>query len=497
MAPGDQSVAGATVPAGPAPIPQTLIDMHCHVFNASDLPTPTFIRRVVTKSFSAEPDALAVLIGGVVDALVGSAPTAADELADIAAGRETSSAGVSHNNVLLASGNADLFEWVKLFGKSRRELIAKLTGFYAATNTRCELITPALVDFSTWLLHPENDGERLTDQVAVMGAIAKMSGRPRVHGFVGFDPVRAILYQHDYNPAGGTALPPIDPHTLVRDAVSKHGFLGVKLYPPMGFRALNNGKGDITFSQNVKTYVAVALAKPDNTISDKEVGDLIDAELKKLYRYCADEGVPILAHAFNSNQAEACTGWRASPQYWGEVIDEFSTADKPLRLCLGHFGSFSAHEKFKACSDFDAKAWEIIIGSILAKPGGKFVFADLSYLSEVLDQDDGAPARRAKMRDQFKSFIASYDQKVEHICYGSDWNMLGREPGHQRYHIALGDFLRKDVGLDAAKLANIYSGNAIRFLGLRPGDKGRERLEKFYQDNHIQQYFPKIDPLVG
>jgi predicted TIM-barrel fold metal-dependent hydrolase len=481
----------------PAPIPEMLIDMHCHVFNASDLPASTFIRRVVTKSFSAEPDALALLIGGVVSVLAGNAPTAAAELADISAGRETASAGMSHNNVLLASGNANLFEWAKLFGKSRRELIAKLSGFYAATNNRCELITPSLVDFSTWLLHPDTEERRLTDQVALMGAVSRLTGRPRVHGFVGFDPVRAILAAHGYNPAGGTALPVIDPHKLVREAVAKHGFLGVKLYPPMGFRAFNNGKGDITFSQNVKTYVAVALGKPDNQMTDKDLGERIDAELEKLYRYCADEGVPILAHAFNSNQAEACTGWRASPQYWGAVIDKFSTAEKPLHLCLGHFGSFDAHEQFKSCSDFSAKAWEVIIGGILAKAGGQFVFADLSYLSEVLDKSDGAQTRRNKIRDQFKSFVASNDPNVEHICYGSDWNMLGREPGHERYHITLGDFLRKDVGLDAIKLANIYSGNAIRFLGLRPGDKNRQRLEKFYQDNHIENYFPRIDPLIG
>lgn len=499
MAPNTQNSAatGTNTAATPAPIPATVIDMHCHVFNASDLPGSTFIRRVVTKSFSAEPDALALLIGGIISVLAGGAPTAADELDDLKHGRQTASAEPGGNNALAASGNDNLLEWAKLFGKPRRELIARLASFYTATHHDCELITPAMVDFSTWLLHPDTEGKRLTDQVALMGAIAKLPGRPRVHGFVGFDPVRAILAPLGHNPAGGTALPVIDPHTLVRNAIAHHGFLGVKLYPPMGFRALNNGKGDITFSKNVKTFVAAALNRPDLQIDDRELGRMIDDELKKLYRYCADEGVPILAHAFNSNQAEACTGWRASPQYWGEVIEQFSTPAKPLRLCLGHFGSFDAHEQFKSCSDFSAKAWEVIIGGILKQAGGEFVFADLSYLSEVLDQGDGAQARRKKMRNQFKDFIANNDAKAEHICYGSDWIMLGREPGHERYHIALGDFLRKDVGLNADQLANIYSRNAVRFLGLRPGDKNRERLEKFYQDNNIQPLFPRIDPLVA
>lgn len=300
-----------------------------------------------------------------------------------------------------------------------------------------------------------------------------------------------------YSPCAHTALAVIDPHDLVDDAINNHGFLGVKLYPPMGFRAWNNGDGKIKFASAMKQYVDVAYPG----IGDKQLGQLIDAELEKLYRYCAANGVPILAHAYNSNQADDCTGWRASPQYWGEVIDKFSTPQNPLRLCLGHFGSFSAHTKFQTCSDFDAKAWEVIIGRILAKPGAQFVFADLSYLSEALDRSAGWQARRKKMGDQFKSFIAGNDPLAEHICYGSDWIMLGREAGHEHYHVALGDFLRDDVQLDAAQFNNIYFGNAGRFLGLRPGDQNRARLDKFYRDNNIEQHFPQIDlpaePLIA
>jgi len=481
---------GSNSPANiAAAIPTALIDLHCHVFNATDLPVSEFIYRVVRQRYNADPDGLVLGLGAILDLLAGNAPTAVDELADIGQGQPTPSAA----SVVDTSGAGGILDWVRLFGHSRRELIARLGGFYTATHNPCPLIAPALVDYNCWLDNPDIEDQRLTDQVAVMGAIAKLPGTPRVHGFVGFDPIRAILAPNGYNPAGGTALDTIDPHELVRDAVNNHGFLGVKLYPPMGFRAWHNGKGDITFSPVVKRYID--LVYPG--ISDRQLGHLIDTELEKLYRYCADQGVPILAHAFNSNQAEECTGWRASPQYWGEVIDNFSTPEKPLRICLGHFGSFNAHTKFSACADaFGAKAWEIIIGGILASSKAQYVYADLSYLSELLDQSAAGQVQRGKMRDQFKSFINKYDTAAEHICYGSDWIMLGLEPGHQRYHLALGDFLRNDVQLNSAQLANIYFSNAVRFLGLRPGDQSRTRLEKFYQDNNIQQYFPQIDALV-
>jgi predicted TIM-barrel fold metal-dependent hydrolase len=494
MATDAQGGTAATVDAtAGANIPTTLIDMHCHVFNASDLPATTFLYRVATERHSTDPDVTAVLIGLVVSLLEGNAPTAAQELDDIRHARPTKTAAAAVA-AATAGKASNLLDWLKLFGHPRRDLVAKLASFYTDTQHQCELIAPALVDYDTWLDNPENDGRRLTDQVAVMGAIAKLPGKPRVHGYVGFDPIRAILAQYGYNPAGGTAREPIHPLKLVQNAITQHGFLGVKLYPPMGFRAWHNGQGDITFSTTVKRYVGLIY----ENIGDRQLGKLIDAELEKLYRYCADEGVPILAHAYNSNQADECTGWRASPQYWGEVIEKFSTPEKPLRLCLGHFGSFSAHTKFPACADaFGAKAWETIIGGILASPKAPYVFADLSYLSEVLDQSEGWQARRKAMRDRFKSFIARNDPAAEHLCYGSDWIMLGREAGHERYHLALGDFLRKDAQLNAAQLNNIYFANAVRFLGLQPGDQNRARLEKFYRDNGIEPHFPQLDALVA
>ena len=488
MVPHDQNAGTGDVPR----IPATFIDMHCHVFNAAELPAAQFIYRVVEQRFSKDPDALIVGIALILSALGGGAPTPAEELADISQSRPTRHAALPVAAPPRA-GAAALLEWLKLFGLPRRDLIAKLAGFYTATNHHCELITPALVDYNAWLDNPDEEGKRLSDQVAVMGAIAELPGTPRVHGFVGFDPVRAIMAPLGYYP-GGTAMAKILPLDLLRDAVENHGFIGVKLYPPMGFRAWNNGKGDIKFSSVVKTFVNQGFSRE---LTDRELGERIDEQLEKLYRYCADQGVPILAHAYNSNQADECTGWRASPQYWGEVIQNFSTPEKPLRLCLGHFGSFTAHKKFPTCPDaFEAKAWETIIGGILAKRGAQFVFADLSYLSEVLDHSDGWRNRLDKMRDQFKSFIGRYDPAAEHICYGSDWIMLGLEPGHEQYHLAVGDFLRGDVQLNAAQLANVYLNNAINFLGLRPGDQNRARLEKFYRDRGIEQYFPRIDAMV-
>lgn len=170
MAPNTQNGSSGSVTAK---IPASLIDMHCHVFNASDLPASNFLRRVITESHSASADAGTLGIGTLISLVVGNAPTAAAELADIARGHPTPDASAA---VASAGADSGLLGWLRLFAKPRRQLIATLASFYAATQNRCELITPAMVDFNCWLDHPDSEGQRLTDQVAVTGAIARLAG---------------------------------------------------------------------------------------------------------------------------------------------------------------------------------------------------------------------------------------------------------------------------------------------------------------------------------
>jgi len=483
--------------------PKSLIDMQCHVFNATDLPAITFINTVVRERFGQDPDGIMPGVGLLMEFVAGNAPRAADELADLRgkprppSDFDTNGGGgegfvfppVTEEPDIGEDTQGGLIAWLHLFGLSRRDLIAKLRGHYTSTGKQCVLMTPALVDYNAWLKHPERKNRRLTDQVAVMGELARQPGTTRVHGFVGFDPIRAILAEVGRNPVGVVSVPPIDPHKLLRDAITRHGFLGVKLYPPMGFRALHNDDPVMVFPQHVRDDVN------SDGIGDSDLGKLIDAQLSKLYKFCAKNGVPILAHGYNSNQAGQCFGWRASPQYWREVIQKFSTAEKPLRVCVAHFGRFDAHQVNANCvaTGMLPDMWEAIFGTILSEPGSEFMFADLSYFAEILDRTEGFQQRRAKLRDKLKKYLEKHDPDVKHLCYGSDWVMLGLEKNNERYHEELGAFLSDDVGLTQKQLNGVFFGNAIRFLGLGPDDQGRARLKNFYGSNNISAMFPKLD----
>jgi Amidohydrolase len=480
------------------PLPSVLIDLHCHVFNSTDLPIIRFIDRAYRKRYEHDADFLSLVVGLYRDITLGNAITATKELADINAGKGPHDK--EDDKTESPSEFARMTRWIAKFNKSRRGLIAELSNIYATTGPKCVLMTPALVDFNTWLDSPDVPGCRLDDQVRVMGAIAKLPGDVRVHGFVGFDPVRAIFADADASdPNNGNeddrfnvSQKFIDPFKLIDSAIADHGFLGVKIYPPMGFRATNNNTGEISFPPTLKR-----LSGYDD---DRSFGNLLDVYLDKLYKKCAHDGIPILAHGYNSWGSGLDYAQRATPQFWKKVVEKHSTADKPLRLCLAHFGRFDADHVDSPCLDRDLfpGTWEVIFGNILQADKSKaaHVVADLSYFSEVLYDDLDNKTCSKRLGRLIRKFIDKYDKDVEHICYGSDWVLLAKEPNHRKYHVRLAQFLVSEVGLKPPELARVFFGNAVRFLGLRPGDQNYNRLKNFYHRNNIDNLFPNLEAMA-
>ena len=137
--------------------------------------------------------------------------------------------------------------WALLYTRHRYELAEELDQLHGKVGqkSRIVLMTPAIVDFSKWL--EDEDQLSIEEQVDVMTRVACRRDGPRVHGFVGFDPLRQALYDYHRRKAGDK-----DPMAVVRRAIEVHqilvgnstkttgGCIGVKLYPPMGFQAIGN-----------------------------------------------------------------------------------------------------------------------------------------------------------------------------------------------------------------------------------------------------------------
>ena len=393
------AIAGCTTAASPPPgdsarADPAIIDVHCHLFNASDLPVRGFVQRVVlgdpedqvvlgpdTRSLRAALPYLAALL---VELLSGSTPTAEEELASmdgfasrtlrIGPPRPASAADVERLRRALESvlepaaerraridavdgqppseqGRIALFraiaaetgaargtaapqqaelpyeamargllagrgtvsryvQWALWLTRSRQEIVERAVSLYGGAQG-VVLFTPALIDFSQWLEEEPRQGSDLEDQIRVMERLQRLPLGAVVHCFAPYDPWRQIVDEED-----GRRPSAFD---LVTWAVQEMGFVGVKLYPPMGFLPAGN-------TEVSQTYPVRA----------DEVSDFprrLDAALDKLYAWAAAAGVPVMAHASNSNGAADEYSERANPKGWSKVLARYPE----LRLKSGAF----------------------------------------------------------------------------------------------------------------------------------------------------------------
>jgi predicted TIM-barrel fold metal-dependent hydrolase len=379
--------------------------------------------------------------------------------------------------------------WALLYTRNRYELAEELDQLHGKIGhkSRIVLMTPAIVDFSKWL--EDEDQLSIQDQVDVMTRIACRRGGPRVHGFIGFDPLRQALYDHHRrSPAD------MDPMAVVRRAIEVNqivvgdstrttgGLVGVKLYPPMGFRATDNRHlPDATF--NEPAY----LRSPDTGLGS-QIGGKLDAALSKLYTWCSANNVPIMAHTSHSFGPSSDYEGRADPIFWADVIKQ--NAFPQLRINLAHFGHFNKAVQYPRPQNYVDECWEWAVGKILTSSAE--VYADISSLGEILKTGSSR-----KIVECMKAFKEHFPNSDERLLYGTDWSMIAQEERFPKLFSSrpfpdLMILFLRAVGYDDAQIEGIMFRNAVRFLGLgkaefeKFGEKStRGRLEKFYAAHNL------------
>ncbi|WP_419694185.1 amidohydrolase family protein [Mesorhizobium muleiense] len=344
--------------------------------------------------------------------------------------------------------------WIPLFTLYRYKLVDRLAADHKRQGREPLLLAPAMVDFEHWLGESVNRSP-LPDQVKVMGLLAKRAEGPPVHGYFGFDPLREIYFR--------VGKDPVSPLQLARTALEEHGFLGVKLYPPMGFRASGNKP---PYPQRVRTQLGFDPSKK------------LDEALDQLYKLCDDLGAPILAHGHASNGAGPNYDARADPAFWLPV---FGTYPK-LHVCLAHFGRFRVVSEGAPGTELPANSWEWRLGAYMRENPNAPIYADLSFFSEVLHADR---VERAKLASDFSAWIREFDPDVKHLLFGTDWLMLGMDPEYDRYIPTIDAFLRHDCHWSDDMINRVFVTNALRFFGLQAGEKTHGRLVAFYERSKL------------
>lgn len=387
---------------------------------------------------------------------------------------------------------------LRLITRDRHLIAADLATTYPAV----DLFVPALVDFE--YTASDSPSASVTSQVRVHSLLSRVSvlGRipgashVRIHPLVGYCPLREVATSElrDWSPAGGVAngyVPYADPATasaedlyrpgleydpararalktgawesdphaldgvtrsldVVRHAVERGGFVGVKLYPPAGYLPLGNA----------------------SRFGDAK-GEQLDAALRALYGYCLRMDVPILAHANHSNAFEPGYDDLAGPGGWELVLGEFPE----LRVCFGHFGHL--HGVGQQASHPAADSWVVRFVELMDEH--PHVYADVGNSKLPV-----SPAYRARYLELMRHLLGPASpsdvqaRRRERVMYGSDFWMNTLAPAHREYLTTFQTEIA--AAFDEPTCGQFFGGNALRWLGFAPQAENlnRQRLVAFY-----------------
>jgi predicted TIM-barrel fold metal-dependent hydrolase len=500
--------------AGPFPVATacdpavcTTVDVHAHVFNGSDLPISGFLTHQVP--FGSQLLPVAVKLHEAVN---GSCPNAAEELNESLSlfgldrpVQPVVSAKVTEAVRAILKKTEGWASWNWLSGRDVRGTTERIADMFAfITRPRyqiaascaqiyrtVDLFTPSLIDYDHWSSdEPETPFEQ---QVAVHERVAKLSirgkigrAKARFHPFTSFDPMREVrtaMAKGPYQPFGAgapidkvdpTKLPPLPPQVagdwasdtttiasgasaldIVRHSIERAGFVGVKVYPTVGYLPLRNDCWDVQARDGV--------------------GVKLDQVLRAFYAYCQAMEVPVMTHSSNSNGYALGYGLLVSPAAWAPVLKEFPK----LRLNLGHFGHLEGWDDergLRAC-----EAWIRQAAVLMQKYEN--VYADVS--SSALPVEAGFDARYLPI---LKDVMKEFPRTRLRLMYGSDF-WVNRIEEQADFDVdAFADLLPK-AKFDAAFVTGMMGSNALRFLGFldeqgnKPTSPNRTRLQTFYGAN--------------
>lgn len=461
-------------------------DVHCHTFNTADLPVRGFVHRVILGGA-----ALTVHLATLADILASSAPGYYEEKqsldrllapAQLAAtfGADTDKAPVpvepeldvdadiarvqaSHPGLLEAigaemaaataaqtAGEADVaaagmfdqlsamrraVKWVRLIRSSRLVITQHLVKNFG---DRIDLFTPMLVDLGTGLSDTADTTAAqqmvLNEKISRLSMVGRLPGvtRARLHPFVGFDPLRELRAR-----LVGDITTPLDE---LDDAIKRFGFVGVKVYPPMGWRPLGNDD--------------------DNGPMPRDRGKQLDRVLRDFYDWCHSNDVPVTAHGSRSNAAAPPFLDCGAPSHWGQVLDEFPD----LHLNLGHFGGSTTT---------GPGSWMHQIAELMGQH--QWLFADVG--NHRVDDPGVLRSYFAALRALFADpTTAAASQR---LMFGSDWLMLALLPDHDAFLDTYKNHYEHEFGEELT--SSFMGGAALRFLGFDdPKNANCARLRERY-----------------
>jgi hypothetical protein len=214
-------------------------------------------------------------------------------------------------------------------------------------------------------------------------------------------------------------------------AIEQHGFVGVKLYPSLGY-------------------------------------EVDSAELLKVYDYCIQKDVPLLMHCSHGGfYAEEDFREYCSPVPWADIL-----AERPnLRLCFAHFGGW---ESLGKPDGLEPDTWGRKILELMDQYPN--VFTDLAYHVQMM--------RNVKIEQHYFGQLQTLlDHQVygKRFLFGTDSWLLRLDVEDTHYW----NYFQNKLGPDEfAKIAETYPHVFLGLPGHGPPVRPNiERYINFMKDN--------------
>lgn len=503
------------------------VDMHCHLLNQDDANSPAFVTRRFGHISPAVRLGAATVVRGYnnIAGLMIDTPMAEVEFlhglherglspdprafCEAAAKRQKGVTLNTHHGVITPVGGGRETGFISNRTRNAALMIEHWPNV--------DIFTPSMVDFFETGFSA--DGGQVQGRKSNLGShpiekaqfyrALNWTTHGRFLPLVSFNPMRQVKDKSRE----------MDALQLVRTAIKKWGFIGVKLHNSAGFNPIDN-----------ENYGCPnTFARLNRRLTPKE-GRAIDEAMYRLYDMCDELEVPILAHGSDSLAAHPnCMHgapwiedpsptqpdkkypltWTGASAHWINALDRFGGLENPgFHVCLAHLASrfqnhtkardgFYANEKpTQPPVEYDADGRLIpsewlaaALKELAARPDGR-LWIDLSYMvalvySEAQHQgeevdssglfslkfdDDGKYARA------FRRFLEETPSLHNRLMYGSDWHMPEVSAVGPRYLPLM------ESVLPAKACEDIMGRNAVRFFGLQQGGKNRQRLEAFYPE---------------
>ncbi|WP_152447138.1 amidohydrolase family protein [Janthinobacterium sp. HH01] len=488
--------------ARPTGMPRRAIDVHAHFFNATDIDAISYLQHSIAHEIPGG-EVLVGIFKPLLKKIIASARTAAEEIEDLLRLQEQlrslspESASIAIDQLarekriqtaefiythMLADGTAlKLMQNLKLESQQSklaappiasfsRQFIEEAVSVDPAVAAPEPFVEPALakklretykglVRFigcmknDRWVnLRTFEEGFRGRGIDAVFGAMVNFDGlyNNARSPFADQLKLQALLSRLSkgyllplaaYNPQAdmdskGAML------TDVIDALTNQGFIGVKIYPPLGFYPYGNVKlGD----KHDKKFMKHALQ--------------FDEHMLALFLACGKLGAPVMAHANKSMGRNGAWDNGSKPEGWIALTERLALEQQTPMVNLGHFAGDAAFKD----------DWQPRFAELMTRNGTSKIYADLANWKRlracVADSD-------CESLKRLKATIAGNPGVEKKLMYGSDWFMMIKSSNWQDY---AGDLALALRGMD---LDALFYNNALDCYNLGPGGMRRAAVEK-------------------